>query len=86
MVRQMQAQFHGSRYSQTTLERKTDFSALAKAFGAEGFPASNLSELGGILERTQDTGLVLVDCKIGEDEKVLPLIPVDGDIRDMVVR
>lgn len=36
MVRQWQKLFYGRRFSQTDPRRKTDFAALAKAFGIEG--------------------------------------------------
>ena len=85
MVRQMQALSFDKRYSQTTLERKTDFPALAKAFGAEGYSAAGLSELENILKSTPANGPCLIDCPIDKDEKVLPMIPVDGDIRDMLI-
>ena len=85
MVRQMQAQSFDKRYSQTTLDRKTDFPALAKAFGAEGFSAYDLSELEIILKSKPANVPCLIDCPIDKDEKVLPMIPVDGDIRDMLI-
>ena len=84
MVRQMQTQFFDKRYSQTTLERKTDFPALAKAFGAIGYSAASLSDLDKALADIPSSGLCLIDCMIDENEKVLPLIPLDGGIRDMV--
>ena len=84
MVRQWQALFFGQRYSQTTLDRKTDFPALSKAFGAAGYTANSLSELSGILRELPDDGPSLVECKIGMDERVLPMIPVGGSIGDMV--
>ena len=36
MVRQMQNLFYNKVYSNTTLDRKTDFVKLAEAFGAKG--------------------------------------------------
>ena len=36
MVRQWQTLFFDKHYSNTTLNRKTDFAAVAKAFGADG--------------------------------------------------
>ena len=72
MVRQMQATSFSGRYSQTTLDRKTDFPALAKAFGAVGFEASSLSALDCALKDLPDDGPCLIDCKIDQDEKVLP--------------
>ena len=85
MVRQWQALFFNERYSQTTLDRKTDFPALAKAFGAAGYSAHNLTELDGILQNTPDNAPCLIDCKIDKDEKVLPMIPVGGTIRDILI-
>jgi len=84
MVRQWQALFYGQRYSQTTLDRKTDFPALAKAFGADGYNADSLPALEGILGRLPGEGPCVIDCRIGEDEKVLPMIPVGGTIHDML--
>ena len=40
MVRQWQSLFYGKRYSNTTLNRKTDFVKLAEAFGATGLRAT----------------------------------------------
>ena len=45
MVRQWQTQFYGKRYSQTTLERATDYVKLAEAFGGVGFRATTIDEL-----------------------------------------
>jgi len=85
MVRQWQALFFDGRYSQTTLDRKTDFPALAKAFGAAGHCARSLTELDGILESAPSSGPCLIECKIDKDEKVLPMIPVGGTIRDILI-
>ena len=85
MVRQWQALFFNERYSQTTLDRKTDFSALAKAFGAAGFSAKSLSELEDAMKNIPQDGPCLIDCKIDIDEKVLPMIPVGGTVRDILI-
>ena len=85
MVRQWQALFFDERYSQTTLDRKTDFPALSKAFGAAGYSASNLAELDDILKTTADSDPCLIDCKIDKDERVLPMIPAGGTIRDILL-
>jgi len=68
MVRQMQAEFHNKRYSNTTLERKTDFPALAKAFGAAGYSAQNLDELQNALKDAPNDAPCLIECKIDIDE------------------
>ena len=84
MVRQMQALFFDERYSETTLGRKTDFQALARAFGADGHSAATLSELDDILELLPDDKPCLIDCRIDIDERVYPMIPAGGTIRDML--
>ncbi len=83
MVRQWQTMFYDKRYSQTTLERKTDFAALARSFGANGYRATSMSELSDILENLNDTPAV-IDCIIGMDEFVLPMIPPGGSVKDIV--
>ena len=85
MVRQWQALFFEGRYSQTTLDRKTDFPALSRAFGAAGYLARSLSELDEILEIAPSDGPCLIDCKIDKDEKVLPMIPAGGTINDILL-
>ena len=75
MVRQWQTLFYGKRYSQTTLDRKTDYVKLAEAFGAKGYVIRSADEAESVLARAfEEDGPVLVDCKIGIDDKVLPMI------------
>ena len=82
LVRQMQEQFFCGRHSQTTLERKTDFSALAKSFGAYGSPAGCLDELDHILASMPENAPYLIDCKIDKNEKVFQAAPAAGVIRE----
>lgn len=87
MVRQWQTIFYDCHYSQTTLDRKTDFPALARAFGAQGFTAYTMEDLKTALaEADQSEGPVLIDCHIDMDEKVLPMIPPGRSIKDMIVK
>lgn len=87
MVRQWQTIFYDCHYSQTTLDRKTDFPALAKAFGAEGFSAYTMEDLKAALDAADKSeGPVLIDCHIGMDEKVLPMIPPGRSVKDMIVK
>ena len=86
MVRQWQTLFFDKRYAQTTLTRKTDFPALARAFGAAGYSANSLAELEAILKSLPEKGgPCLIDCAIGEDELVLPMIPAGGSINDILI-
>lgn len=76
MVRQWQGLFYGKRYSQTTLDRKTDYVKLAEAFGAKGYVIAGDADILPVLKKAfAERGPVLVDCKIGIDDKVLPMIP-----------
>ena len=87
MVRQWQTIFYDGHYSQTTLDRQTDFPALAKAFGAEGYSAFTISDLQAALDAAdQSDGPVLIDCHIDKDEKVLPMIPPGRSAKDMIVK
>jgi acetolactate synthase-1/2/3 large subunit len=83
MVRQWQKRFFGERYSQTTLERKTDFVKLAEAFGATGYQVSNSDELSRVLEQLPN-GPCVIDCRIDADEEVLPMIPPGKAVSDMI--
>lgn len=75
MVRQWQTLFYGKRYSQTTLDRKTDYVKLAEAFGAKGLVIEKPEDAEEVLAKAfREEGPVLVDCKIGIDDKVLPMI------------
>jgi acetolactate synthase-1/2/3 large subunit len=87
MVRQWQTMFYDKHYSETTLNRKTDFVKLAEAFGAVGFRATNEDELEQALQVAfQTDGPVLIDCIIDCDERVLPMIPPGGTVNDLVIK
>jgi acetolactate synthase-1/2/3 large subunit len=87
MVRQWQTLFFDKHYSQTTLNRKTDFVKLAESFGAKGFSATNLDELKRVLkEAFALKSPAVIDCAINEDEFVLPMLPPGGSIDDMIIK
>ena len=89
MVRQWQSLFHGHRYSNTTFEgyRKTDYVAVAKAFGADGCRVTTLEELGQALRVSETAaGPYLVDCKIDKDEMVFPMLAPGGSLDDVILR
>ncbi|MCL2755389.1 MAG: biosynthetic-type acetolactate synthase large subunit [Oscillospiraceae bacterium] len=83
MVRQWQKRFYDQRYSQTTLQRKTDFVALAQAFGAKGVRCTNVSELREVLSNLPNSPIV-IDCQICMDEEVLPMIPPGQSVENMI--
>ncbi|MCF0135186.1 MAG: biosynthetic-type acetolactate synthase large subunit [Lachnospiraceae bacterium] len=87
MVRQWQTLFYDQHYSNTILDRKTDFVQLARAFGADGAKASTLEELEDALQQAFSTdGPFLIDCAIDKDEFVLPMLPPGGSMDDIITR
>ena len=87
MVRQWQTLFYGKRYSQTTLDRKTDYVKLAEAFGAKGYVIAGDADVEPILKKAfAEKVPVLVDCKIGIDDKVLPMIPPGKTFDDIITK
>ncbi len=86
MVYQWQAAFYGKRYSETTVERKTDYVKVAEGFGATGYRATNLAEFEKVFAKAlKDEGPVWIDCLIDKEEKVLPMIPNGGTVDDMIL-
>ena len=87
MVRQWQTLFYDKHYSNSVLERKTDFAAFAKAFGADGEAVTTPEELDEALSRAFNTdGPYIIDCKIDKDEFVLPMLPPNGSMDDIITK
>ncbi len=85
MVRQWQTLFFGQRYSNTVLERKTDFVKLAEAFGAKAERVSDIDGFRDAFERAiKHDGPYLIDTPIDMDEFVLPMLPPGGSIDDII--
>jgi acetolactate synthase-1/2/3 large subunit len=81
MVRQWQRLFYGKRFSQTTLDRNTDYMKLAEAYHIPSYRITKKSEVRPVLEKalTHQTP-VLVECVIDSDVNVLPMVPAGGAI------
>ncbi len=87
MVRQWQTLFYDKHYSNSVLGRKTDFPALARAFGADGEAVSTPEELDKALERAFSAkGPYVIDCRIDKDEFVLPMLPPGGSMDDIITK
>ena len=86
MVRQWQTMFYEKHYSHTTLNRKTDFAALARAFGAKGKKVTCLAELENALGNLAPDVPAVLDCQLDMDEFVLPMIPPGGCVQDLITR
>ena len=79
MVRQWQKIFYARRFSQTTLNKKTDYVKFAESFGAKGLRITAEDEIEKVLKEAysyaaENSAPVLVDCHISCDENVLPMI------------
>jgi len=87
MVRQWQTLFYDKHYSNSVLERKTDFAAFAKSFGADGEAVTTPEELDAALGRAFATaGPYIIDCKIDKDEFVLPMLPPGGSMDEIITK
>ena len=87
MVRQWQTLFFGGRYSNTVLERKTDFVKLAEAFGAEGYRVSTAEAFEeAFLHALKADGPVVIETLIDKDAFVLPMLPPGGSVDDIIVK
>jgi acetolactate synthase-1/2/3 large subunit len=87
MVRQWQTLFFNKHYSNTVLERKTDFTAFAKSFGAGSEAVTTPEELDAALGRAFKTdGPYVIDCMIDKDEFVLPMLPPGGSMDDIITK
>ena len=87
MVRQWQTSFYGKRYSQTDPHRKTNFVKLAEGFGLKGYHCENLAQFQAAFAQALQNhdGPTWIECMIGKDEKVLPMIPGGGDINNIIM-
>ncbi len=85
MVRQWQDIFQGGRFSATTTNRKTNFIAVAEAFGAKGYKVESIEDLEELLQNLEVDGPVLIECPIDKGEKVYPMIPPGGAVKDIIL-
>lgn len=87
MVRQWQTLFFNKHYSNTILDRKIDFVALARAFGADGEAVDTVAALDKAFEHAFSCdGPYVIDCRIDKDEFVLPMLPPGGSMDDIIMK
>lgn len=76
MVRQWQHLFYGERYSNTVLNDAVDFVKVAEALGAKGLRLDKKEDVEKVLsEALASEGPVVIDCQIGKDDMVFPMVP-----------
>ncbi len=75
MVRQWQTLFYGKRYSATVLEDKVDFCKVAEGLGCKAIKVTTKEQVIPAIQEALDyDGPVVLDCIIGKDDKVFPMI------------
>lgn len=86
MVRQWQRLFYEGRYSQTTLDRNTDYMKLAEAYHIKGLQIKTPKEVEPVLaEALAYPGPVLVECLIDKDINALPMVPAGSSITEQIL-
>ena len=83
MVRQWQTLFYGKRYSNTVLTDGVDFVKMAEAMGAVGIRVTKKEEFEPALRKAIELNCtVVLDCIIGADDKVFPMVPAGAAIEE----
>ncbi len=86
MVRQWQTTFYEERYSQTTLDRGPDFTLLAKAYDVQGYDVYSQDDfISALKEALARKKPALLNCRIGIDEKVLPMVAPGAAISNLIL-
>ena len=85
MVRQWQTLFYKKRYSETSIDRQTDFVKLAEAFGAVGYRIAYRNEIESVMKQALTCGKpCIIDCVIDPDDCVYPIIPPGKSADDII--
>ncbi|MCX7748660.1 MAG: biosynthetic-type acetolactate synthase large subunit [Clostridia bacterium] len=86
MVRQWQELFYDGRYSSTTIDRSTNFVALAEAFGAVGIQVTKPEEVDAAVLKALESKdrPVVINFEIDRDDKVFPMVPPGAAINELI--
>ncbi|MBC8559932.1 biosynthetic-type acetolactate synthase large subunit [Fumia xinanensis] len=83
MVRQWQKLFYDGRFSQTTLEKKTDYEKLAEAYGVTAMTIAAKDDIEPVLRAAlAEQGPVFINCIIDRDLNVLPMVPAGASVEE----
>ncbi|MCI9139171.1 MAG: biosynthetic-type acetolactate synthase large subunit [Lachnospiraceae bacterium] len=84
MVRQWQDLFYDQRYSHTVLRDKVDFIKVAEGLGCEGLRITKKEEVALAIEKAVESQApFVIECEIGSDEKVFPMVPAGAAIDEV---
>ncbi len=85
MVRQWQNIFYDARYSNTNLDKATDFIKLAQAYKALAINVTKPEEVDEAIIKAIDSGKTcVINFEIGTDEMVFPMIPAGKAVDNMI--
>lgn len=85
MVRQLQEVFNEKRYSQISLHYNPDFTKIGHAYDIKSMKISTKKELNENLEYLINLDEpVIIDCVVNKDENVLPMIPCNNSVDEMI--
>lgn len=83
MVRQWQTLFYGKRYSHTVLNDSVDFVKVSEGLGAKAYRVTTQDEFETVFKEAVALNIpVVIDCQIGCDEKVFPMVPAGKAIEE----
>ncbi|MEM1538830.1 MAG: biosynthetic-type acetolactate synthase large subunit [Candidatus Bathyarchaeia archaeon] len=86
MVAQWQRLFYNRRYISVKLGRVPDFVKLAEAYGAQGVRVGSLEEFVKAVKNAMNSDVTtVIDVPISPEEDVLPIIPPDRGLNEMII-
>jgi len=75
MIQQLQDGFYSSRFDVSRFTQDIQFDRLAADFGCRGDRAASETEVQqAVTAAAQTEGVTVIDCKIGEEEHVYPMV------------
>ncbi len=87
MVRQWQRLFYDKHFSQTTLDRPTDYIKLGEAFGIKTFSLTKAADCEKVLCEALEiskSAPVLIEVRIDRDLNVLPMVPAGKSVTEPI--
>ncbi len=87
MVRQWQRLFYDKHFSQTTLDRPTDYIKLGEAFGIKTFSLTKAADCEKVLREALEiskSAPVLIEVQIDRDLNVLPMVPAGKSVTEPI--
>jgi acetolactate synthase-1/2/3 large subunit len=86
MVRQWQEFFYERRYAATPLHNP-DFVRLAEAYGLHAVSVSSRANVAPAIAAARgDSGAVLIDFRVEQEDSVYPMVPAGADLHAMIRR